>query len=115
MGQHDTFDEQSGRVERVSASVSRLPKRVKESVEHRTTDQDANSPTDRWRSSTARIALTSTIVVMLSALLVELSSGTGQAASTVGFVLVEALLLYVGYGTLTKIASPSVHELLTGT
>jgi len=34
------------------------------------------------------------------------------AAGTVGFVLAEALVLYVGYGALTRIASPAARELL---
>ncbi|WP_425606528.1 DUF7512 family protein [Halomontanus rarus] len=40
------------------------------------------------------------------------SSESGQAAATVGFVLAEALVLYVGYGALMRIASPSARELL---
>ncbi len=76
-------------------------------------DRDAEFASDVWRLSTVRVALLSIVVVLLSALLVALvSSESGQAAATVGFVLAEALVLYVGYGALMRIASPSARELL---
>ena len=82
-------------------------------VGHAMSDRDAEFAADLWRLSTARIALMSIMVVLLSALLVALvSSESGQAAATVGFVLAEAFVLYVGYGALTRIASPSARELL---
>ncbi|WP_425494497.1 DUF7512 family protein [Natronosalvus halobius] len=34
----------------------------------------------------------------------------GQAGATVGFVLAEALVLYVGYGALVRVASPAISE-----
>ncbi|WP_457852049.1 DUF7512 family protein [Halalkalicoccus salilacus] len=40
-------------------------------------------------------------------------SESGQAVATVGYVLAEALVLYVGYGALARIASPAARELLT--
>nr|WP_276255782.1 hypothetical protein [Halovivax sp. TS33] len=76
-------------------------------------DRDAEFASDVWRLSAVRVALLSIMVVLLSALLVALvSSESGQAAATVGFVLAEALVLYVGYGALMRIASPSARELL---
>ncbi|WP_425499260.1 DUF7512 family protein [Natronosalvus rutilus] len=42
-------------------------------------------------------------------------SESGQAAATVGFVLVEALVLYVGYGALARVASPAAREILVRT
>ena len=41
-------------------------------------------------------------------------SGLGRAAGTVGLVLLIALLLYVGYGTLVRIIGPAIRELLGG-
>ncbi|WP_455429276.1 DUF7512 family protein [Haloterrigena gelatinilytica] len=37
---------------------------------------------------------------------------SGQAAATVCFVLAEALVLYVGYGALARVASPAAREIL---
>ncbi|WP_449405248.1 DUF7512 family protein [Halorarum salinum] len=44
----------------------------------------------------------------------ELLSGPAQATATVGIVLAEAIVLYVGYGALTQISGPTVHEWLGG-
>ncbi|WP_455363924.1 DUF7512 family protein [Natronococcus wangiae] len=39
-------------------------------------------------------------------------SGSRPAIATVGLVLTEALVLYVGYGALTRVVSPAARELL---
>lgn len=44
----------------------------------------------------------------------ELLGGTAQAVATVGIVLAEAIVLYVGYGALTHVAGPQVRETLGG-
>ncbi|MFB6113899.1 MAG: hypothetical protein ABEJ58_07335 [Halodesulfurarchaeum sp.] len=41
-------------------------------------------------------------------------SGTSAAIAMVGIVLVEALVLYVGYGALTRIVGPKVSEAIRG-
>jgi hypothetical protein len=52
-------------------------------------------------------------VVPLSVLLVASVFGEfGRAAATVGFVLAEALVLYVGYGVLIHVAGPVAREIL---
>ncbi|WP_222920487.1 hypothetical protein [Natrinema sp. SYSU A 869] len=62
---------------------------------------------------TAHATLPRIFVILLSALLaISVVSESGQAAGTVGFVLAEALVLYVGYGVLMRIASPTARELL---
>ncbi|WP_336359497.1 DUF7512 family protein [Haladaptatus sp. ZSTT2] len=45
---------------------------------------------------------------------IETLPATVQAAATVGFVLSEALVLYVGYGTLTSLAGPTLNETVQG-
>ncbi|MFD1562181.1 hypothetical protein ACFR99_01165 [Haloarchaeobius amylolyticus] len=66
-----------------------------------------------WWLSTARVVPSSIFVVPLSVLLVASVFGEfGQAAATVGFVLAEALVLYVGYGILMHVASPAAREIL---
>ncbi|WP_455429438.1 DUF7512 family protein [Natronorubrum halophilum] len=40
---------------------------------------------------------------------------SGEAAATVGYILAEALVLYVGYGALTRVTSPAARELLVNT
>ncbi|WP_425607570.1 DUF7512 family protein [Natrinema zhouii] len=42
-------------------------------------------------------------------------SESGQAAATVGYILAEALVLYVGYGALARVASPVAREILVST
>ncbi|KYH26402.1 hypothetical protein HAPAU_15000 [Halalkalicoccus paucihalophilus] len=37
-----------------------------------------------------------------------------QAVTTVGFVLAEAITLYLGYGAVTRLVSPAALELLGG-
>lgn len=44
----------------------------------------------------------------------ETLGGSAQAVATIGVVLAEAVTLYVGYGAVTRIASPAVIELLGG-
>ena len=78
-------------------------------------DQDAEFAAVR-RVSTGWIALMSILAVSLSALLVAPVFGeSGQAAATVGYVLAEALVLYVGYGALARVASPAAREILAST
>jgi hypothetical protein len=45
---------------------------------------------------------------------VETFSPTAQAAVLVGSVLVEALVLYVGYGALVSAAGPHVRRAIGG-
>jgi hypothetical protein len=62
------------------------------------------------------VVLSGTLAVPLSVLSAGLVSGaSGQAAATVGFVLAEALVLYVGYGALTRTASPVARRVIVGT
>lgn len=69
----------------------------------------------RWRLSTAR-DVPIILVVPLSVLLVAIVFGAfGLAATTVGFILAEALVLYAGYGALTRLLSSTARELLVGT
>lgn len=78
-------------------------------------DQDVEFAVVMGRSSTVWIVLMSTMMIPLSVLLVAPVFGeSGQAVATVGLILVEALVLYVGYGALTRIASPIARELLVG-
>ena len=44
----------------------------------------------------------------------ELLGGPAQAVATVGIVLAEAVVLYVGYGALTHIVGPPIRETLEG-
>ncbi|MFB6243108.1 MAG: hypothetical protein ABEH80_03330 [Halobaculum sp.] len=44
----------------------------------------------------------------------ESLSGTAQAVLVIGAVLVEALLLYVGYGALERAVGPKITEALRG-
>lgn len=79
-------------------------------------DRGAESPAVECRVSTNWVVLPSIAVVCLSVLLVApLLGEPGQAAATVSFVLAEALVLYVGYGALTRVISPVIRELLVGT
>ncbi|WP_191965827.1 MULTISPECIES: hypothetical protein [Haloferax] len=45
---------------------------------------------------------------------IENLSGNSQAAALVGIVLVEAMVLYVGYGALESVLGPTVLKLLGG-
>jgi hypothetical protein len=45
---------------------------------------------------------------------IETLSGTAQAVALVGIVFVEAILLYVGYGALTRVLGPAVERFLVG-
>lgn len=44
----------------------------------------------------------------------ETLSGSAQAAVTVGIVFLQAIVLYVGYGALTRFAQPTVLDALGG-
>jgi hypothetical protein len=44
----------------------------------------------------------------------ESLSGTMLAVATVGIVLVEAMVLYVGYGALSRVAGPQVLDAVSG-
>ena len=43
---------------------------------------------------------------------IETLSGNAQAAALIGIVLVEAIVLHVGYSGLTKLAAPTVKRLI---
>ena len=45
---------------------------------------------------------------------IESLTGNAQAAVLVGLVLVEAILLYVGYGALERVLGPTVAGVLGG-
>ena len=81
-------------------------------VGHAMSDRGVEFPPVGWRASTVWVILG----VLLSALLVAPVFGeSGQAATTVGYVLAEALVLYVGYGVLMRIAGPAAREILVST
>jgi hypothetical protein len=44
----------------------------------------------------------------------ESLSGWGQAATVIGIVLLEAIVLYVGYGALEKLVGPKVIAAIRG-
>ncbi|WP_255149086.1 DUF7512 family protein [Halorarius halobius] len=44
----------------------------------------------------------------------ESLGGVGQAVELIGIVLVEAILLYVGYGALERYLGPKVTDALRG-
>ncbi|MGM0389475.1 MAG: DUF7512 family protein [Natrinema limicola] len=70
----------------------------------------------RQRLSTARVVPARIFVVPLSVLLVASVVGEfGQAVATVGFVLAEALVLYVGCGVLMRVVSPAARKILVST
>jgi len=48
----------------------------------------------------------------VGALLGASGEGTMQAVTLVGAVLVEAMILYVGYGALTRALEPTVRKAL---
>ncbi|QLG26017.1 hypothetical protein HUG10_06230 [Halorarum halophilum] len=69
-----------------------------------------------WRVSTASNVLLGVLVLSLSVLLIgPVFNESGRAAATVGYVLAEALVLYVGYGALARVASPAAREILVST
>jgi hypothetical protein len=45
---------------------------------------------------------------------IETLSGSSYAMAIVGIVLVEAMVLYVGYGTLTRLAGPGIIARVRG-
>lgn len=45
---------------------------------------------------------------------IETLGGTERAVALVGIVLAEAILLYVGYGTLERLVGPVVTRILRG-
>ena len=45
---------------------------------------------------------------------IESLTGVAHAGALVAVVLVEAMVLYVGYGGLERVAGPAVHHALTG-
>jgi hypothetical protein len=45
---------------------------------------------------------------------VEISQGVVDGAVLIGLVLVEAIVLYFGYGLLEKILGPTVTDVLRG-
>ena len=45
---------------------------------------------------------------------IETLTGTTHAGAVVAAVLVEAIVLYVGYGTLTRVAGPEIETALRG-
>jgi hypothetical protein len=45
---------------------------------------------------------------------IETLSGPAQAAATVGVVFLEAIVLYVGYGALTRLGASTVLDALGG-
>ncbi|MFB6161393.1 MAG: hypothetical protein ABEJ61_09500 [Haloferacaceae archaeon] len=51
---------------------------------------------------------------MIELLGIEAIGNVVRAASTVGAVLAEALVLYVAYGLLTRVAEPVVRETIEG-
>ncbi|MDL5363148.1 hypothetical protein [Halalkalicoccus sp. NIPERK01] len=79
-------------------------------------DWDAEFSAGGCQSSIAWIVPLSILMIPLSVLLVApVFSESGQAVATVGYVLAEALVLYVGYGALVRIASPAAREILEST
>ena len=44
----------------------------------------------------------------------ETATGLGGAALVIGVVLLEALILYVGYGLLERLVGPALVEALRG-
>ena len=44
----------------------------------------------------------------------EALSGSVEAAATVGLVLTEAIVLYVGYGALSGLAEPTILDVVGG-
>nr|WP_164471511.1 hypothetical protein [Halosimplex salinum] len=66
--------------------------------------------------STVRVVLLGILVVPPSVLLIAPVLGeSGQAAATVGYVLAEALVLYVGYGALARVSGPAARAILVRT
>ena len=45
---------------------------------------------------------------------IETLTGSTYATAIVGIVLVEAMALYVGYGTLTRLAGPQILARMRG-
>lgn len=77
------------------------------------------------RPPTPHVVLVSLLAVSFGVLLVTpvlpvirdalaVQSGAVQATATLSVVLVEAIVLYVGYGALVAFVEPSMRELLSG-
>ncbi|WP_433629822.1 DUF7512 family protein [Halomicrococcus sp. NG-SE-24] len=45
---------------------------------------------------------------------IESLSGNALAVATVGVVLAEAMVLYVGYGALSRVAGPQLLDAVSG-
>ncbi|WP_267641245.1 DUF7512 family protein [Haloarchaeobius amylolyticus] len=45
---------------------------------------------------------------------IESLSGNAQAAALIGIVLVEAAILYVGYGLLERVLGPIIRDAIRG-
>ena len=45
---------------------------------------------------------------------IETLSGPSYAVAMVGLVLLEAMVLYVGYGGLTRLAGPTIENAIRG-
>nr|WP_121742356.1 hypothetical protein [Natronorubrum halophilum] len=79
-------------------------------------DRNVELPAFGRQLATVLVVLLSTTVVALSVPLIAPVFGeSGEAAATVGYILAEALVLYVGYGALTRVTSPAARELLVNT
>lgn len=58
------------------------------------------------------MVLTGILVALLVARIGMPGIAESGAVHTIGFVLAEALILYVGYGALTRLTAPAVHDRL---
>lgn len=66
-----------------------------------------------WRPSAIQAVLAGAMVAALGVVSIAPAFGPpGRAAATVGFVLAEAIALYVGYGALGRVVESIVHRLL---
>jgi hypothetical protein len=45
---------------------------------------------------------------------IEISQGVVDGATLIGLVLLEAILLYVGYGVLERVLGPTLTDVLRG-
>lgn len=58
------------------------------------------------------VVLTGLLLVLLVIRIEMPTIDESGAASMIGLVLTEAIVLYVGYGMITRVTSPAVHRLL---
>lgn len=65
-----------------------------------------------WQSSTITVVLTGVLLALLVVRFVTPAIDELGAAGTIGLVLIEAIVLYAGYGAMTRTASPIVQRLL---